>query len=509
MSRHIIETKGDGELVTDVAGNIGGRADLDEALDLAIARRRIVVYFHGGLVARKNGLATADRLRPRFEDAGAYPFFFVWHSSAIEVIRGNLLEIAREDIFERILRRVLDWSVGKARDSEGGRGPDARPLEGELLDQLGRRRRDEDPALGSEPFADEEFTGTAGLTADEEQLFLVEVENDAQLEADLAGVLRARDLDMVGADGGRGAPTAPPKKSLMDQAVLEEIAEGQTEGGRGAPSMLVLAKKALQILRAVLARYRNGTDSGIYPTVVDEILRALYLGEAAGAVWHAMKKETGDTFAADGVRGGRLFLDALAEKLPDDGSVEITLIGHSTGAVFIENLLGEVARRAAEGDRPLPAKTRFQIVYLAPASTTIHFLEAMDDAAPFVHRFRAFTMTDAAERADWVLGAVYPRSLLYLIAGALERDGDRSAVFPVSGLVRYVGNGTGKVFGSPLGTTARLSDIRGYFGAPDRVVLSPTGAEAKPGLRATARSHGDFDGDERVLESLAWMVEHW
>jgi hypothetical protein len=52
---------------------------------------------------------------------------------------------------------------------------------------------------------------------------------------------------------------------MIDEDVLAQIAKGtDDEGARGLVSTTVLARKALQVLRAVFLRYRTQTDSGVH-----------------------------------------------------------------------------------------------------------------------------------------------------------------------------------------------------------------------------------------------------
>lgn len=510
---HIISTGADGRLDGLTAEQVR------EAVDEALKRDRLVLHFHGGLVDKAAGERVAEMLTPVYESAEADPIFFVWQSGAVEIIKHNLLEIAREDLFERVLRRVLSWSVGKVRDASGGRTGLGTPLpsEQEVKDELNSRKRKTDPELGEEPFRAEEPQPVAELTEEEEQRFLTDVEQDPDIREALYAALAERSLAATDAGGARGdVPDVPPVKSRMDEAVLEEIAEGRAEGdlagARGVASTLALAKRALTVLRAVLARYRLGTDHGVYPTVVEELLRAFYLADLGGIEWQAMKKETADTFEPEGDRGGRLVLDALAAGLPADGSKQITLVGHSTGAVFINHFLGEVLRRDAAQENPLPKDQKFQVVFLAPAATAVHFVDALGKQPDWlgrnrICRFRMFTMTDEAERADRLVGAVYPRSLLYLVSGLLERDADGvSAWSPLVGLARYLDGTVTELLESEQGKAARLADLRDYLGGDGFVVRSPTDDDALVGFRASAVRHGDFDNDTLVQESLVELV---
>jgi hypothetical protein len=99
--------------------------------------------------------------------------------------------------------------------------------------------------------------------------------------------------------------------------------------------------------------------------------------------------------------------------------------------------------------------------------------------------------------------------LLYLVSGALERDGDRSALTPLVGLSRYLGTGLDRYAGSKAGKAADLAAWRKYFAETDRLVLSPTKDDAPEGMRAGARSHGAFDDDPLVRESLQHMIRTW
>ncbi len=521
LDGHVISTGADGRLVGMTSD------DVTALMSRALRNDRVVMHFHGGLVDEARGMKIARDLLPVYTAAGAYPVFFVWRAGALEILRNNLLEIAREELFDRLVRRVLGWAVGKVRGAEeGSRGaPIQRPSQQELDEQLGARKRLTDPDAGSEPFADEQVTpqlvelgAAAGegvpleLTPAEEQQFLAEVQSDAYLQQQVAGVAAHRHVEWTGLEGARGVPDAVAVPSMIDEDVLAQIAEGtDDEGARGLVSTTVLARKALQVLRAVLLRYRTQTDSGVYPTVVEEILRAFYLANVGGALWNAMKKETLDSFAAGHTdRGGGLVLHQLAGAYAQGAAVKATLVGHSTGAVFIDNLLTAAARSDQERTRPWAASGQFQVCYLAPACTTQHFAQTLDTAGPLIGRFRMFTMTDSAERADRLAGAVYPRSLLYLVSGLLERDRGAAAVAPVLGLSRYLGaQGLERLLVSELAMTARLDTVRRYSSEAGRVVLSPTAPDASEGARSSAITHGAFDDDELVLSSLAQLIRSW
>jgi len=502
LAAHLLKTGADGRLKGMSA------PDVIQAVDAAVAHGNLVLHFHGGLVNEAAGEQIARALLPVYADAGAYPVFFAWRSGLLEVLSGNLREIIREELFDRIMRRVLRWTVGKVRQEEaGGRAISflaaTLPDRDEMLTEIGLR------GAGAEPFADVQPPRGAddfGLSADEQAAFEREMTADPTVSTALAGALRAAGMTTWGAAAGarEAVPELPAKPSQMDTEVLAEIAVGEEAGARGLMSTAVLARKAARALERVLVRYRHQTEHGAYPTVLEEVLREFYVSSPGVMVWETMKKETADTFAAGaGDRGGRLVLDRLAERLRTGARPKLTLVGHSTGAVFINNLLADAAAGGL-----WPADVKVQVVYLAPACTCAAFADMLDVGEQLIERFRMFTMTDEAERSDHLIGALYPRSLLYLVSGALEREGHKAAHVPVLGQSRYLwpaGQLT-RLLASDAAKHARLNRVRTFLAQRDRAVLSPTGAGAPAGQRAGARTHASFDDDDLVRQSLAALI---
>jgi len=142
--------------------------------------------------------------------------------------------------------------------------------------------------------------------------------SDARVDAELARAFPFDDLDVgEGARGGAGPVTLAGLD--MDeqeiQAELEEDMDGDEEfkailasGDAGsdladldrlAPSpedrqrgTLTVAKAAATVARVavrVLRRFVGKHDHGFYPTVVEEILRELYLADTGAWVWRGMK----------------------------------------------------------------------------------------------------------------------------------------------------------------------------------------------------------------------------
>ncbi|WP_424852491.1 hypothetical protein [Streptomyces sp. SAI-170] len=201
----------------------------------------------------------------------------------------------------------------------------------------------------------------------ERQQLEEELQSDDDLRADLEAILAARHTEGP-VEGARGVTIRreASRASLIDPEALDDIDPGGGAGERSVLALTGLAAKCGRVLMRVIQRFRAETDHWVYPTVVEELLRALYVAKAGGVLWSAMKRETLDTFDAAPDRGGRLLLDGLAQALGDGARPPITLVGHSTGAVFIDNLLNEVSRGRHQGYRPWPEDAGFHVAFLAP-----------------------------------------------------------------------------------------------------------------------------------------------
>ncbi|GGV34800.1 hypothetical protein [Streptomyces spectabilis] len=493
--RHCVHSGTSGRLASTTTD------DIDALVARLKDRPRVVLHFHGGLVDDALGFVTAERLAPVYEAAGAEPVFFVWSSGLLEVLRGNLPQILSEGVFQTLLNRVVRFASGVVFPQPGSRalGGFTAPSTRAVARELALLRTGQEPYARLTPPAEvpamseaERVRITADLAADTEL---------AERNREIVGsVLRsapattaARDID-----GGRAAVA-----TLMSPDTVAELAAetADAENRRAVVTSALLVRKTVRVVSAVVARFRHRTDHGLYPTVVEEILREFYLANVGAAVWDAMKRQTADTFAAAAEpRAGHYFLDRFGRLLASGSRPRVTLVGHSAGAVFIGNLLTDLARRRADADDPLPEDFRVQdVVLLAPACTVGHLAGMVRRQTELFDRLRMFTMTDAAERADQLVPFLYPRSLLYFVSGVLERGPEgETAVSPLAGMQRWftAEDDTG-------GADAR--DLRAFLRADaTRTVWSPV--DGGPGLTSGARSHAGFDDDPEVLASLARML---
>jgi hypothetical protein len=460
---------------------VAGKFEKTSAADLAAlfggvaGSDRLVVHFHGGLVSRKSATDMAEELLGVYTPTKAYPIFFIWNSDLWTTLTANLGEIADEPIFKRLVLRVVQLALGKLKERAGARGGklELEPLIGMPKD-----------LKGIEAFATaEEPKKPAATELTKEQQLQV----DAELESD--PVLKQESLAIAAnvrpaIPGGRGAAIVP-RKTRMAAPVLKEIEEEKApDGSRDVATIYTVIRYAGKILLAVLKRYRQGRDHGLYTTAVEEILRTLYFDAPAFIVWKTMKKDTADAFGDDAkLFGGTAFLSEV-KKWWKPGR-RITLVGHSTGAVYIGHLLDKAEALG------LAPEIKFDVVFLAPACTFDFMAERLPAFKKRVSNLRMFALTDENERGYWEVPVLYRGSLLYLVAGLCEDDVDK----PILGMQRY--HGAKGPYAQPS-----VKDVVAYL--KDRCVWSV--ADGADGFKSGALKHGAFDEDATTRESLAHIL---
>jgi hypothetical protein len=458
------------------------RADMERAFEAqAASGKPLVVHFHGGLVSRDRGMELAERLKPVYEAAPGHPLFVVWQSGLLEVIAHNLRDVADERIFKRIVARVLQFALGKVRAQQSqSRGF---TLELPTLAEVSRA-----VAAEGDPYVDEPAP-TEELTELEEAQARAELEADEVLRQELEKIANTvRPPEREDVEGERGLRVTASTETLMEPEVIRElVGEGPAAGERGLISTAKLVKATISTLRRVLSRLASGRGHGVYPTVVEEVLREFYVGNVGGLLWRQMKKDSADAFGDDPETfGGTALLDAIGRM---DDRRNPVLVGHSTGAVWICDLI----ERAAAS---LPPERRFDVVLLAPACDFARMARAIPPNSARIDRLRVFCMRDELECRDQLASIVYPRSLLYFVSGLLEPEADR----PIVGMQRFH---SGK---GPFGETCiqDVDAVRKHLQHAGRSVWSV--ADAEGGLASGSTSHGGFDDDPPTLKSVQTFI---
>jgi len=462
--------------------------------------RPLIVHFHGGLVSENSGMATAKRLLPFYWDAGAYPAFVVWEAGGLEVLQHNLGEIFDEKFFKRLLTIVAKFVIGKLNGAGGRGGFVELPTDAEIQQELRLG------VMREVPFDDRsasELPEDVDLTPAEQQQLRRLVETDTRLATEIQSIVNSRrapadvQREMIETRGGRVRTVAD---SLMEQEVIDAI---QVEPGRalfGVPTRIVVG--AVKITAHVIKRFARRRDHGVYATIVEEILREFYVGNAGQLIWNLMKTDTQDAFKpGPDAHGGTRFLQRLAERMTVDPTRNVTLVGHSTGAVYICRLL-----QAAAGT--LPPNAQFDVIFLAPANTFDLFKETLADAQPRIRNIRIFGMQDAVERKDRLVPVVYPHSLLYFVSGVCEKgDGDSQADTPLVGLDRFYASR------DPYRNDPAIAAAKAFLGAAGRPFATWSIADGGLGFAADAIKHGDFDNFETdatppLMRPIGTSVRH-
>jgi hypothetical protein len=456
----------------------------------------LAIHFHGGLVSAASGYEIANRLTPLYRAAGAYPIFFVWESGLLETLKNNLQDIKDDSVFRELVKKIAEW-VLKQIGGAGGKSAAGATVNSTKLrrdfDRWFDGGSDEPPVSTHSPRS--VGSQTKGVLPDEDDLAAnieAELDNDERFQEVMAGLYVASKRG----DQARtrsGMPAAADVRVLIDDRALKELFPGaKADSTKGVFTWVKVAKFVAKIVVAVVKRHLQDRDHGTYTTIVEEVLRASYLDKVGEIVWRSMKKDTADAFAEDtncvgtAVLTGLASLAAKGKRFP-----RITLVGHSTGAIYINHWI-EHAAQALPG-------TAFDIVLLAPASRFEDFARVLAERPASVRDFRMFAMTDENESNDQLLPIVYPRSLLYFVSGVLEGAPD----VPIMGMHRFFSL-KDQFDDAAFPAVAR---VRKWLGeGHGRSVWSID--ETVNGLGSTSLKHGDFDNDELTVASVCWILQH-
>ena len=475
--------------------------------------KRLALFFHGGLVDKTSGQQSAAAEYAAYNDL-VFPLFFIWESGFQEVLAHHLPLIFAETIFGRIRHHAL-----------------------ELIGQ--KQSRPVSDAAGAVSPDGPDLTALT-LSGDDIDAFMAAIRDDDDIQHEAVAIARTSSPadSLLQSDAAPGPPQLSPRTYLSPDvvsAIRGAVIQGDVQTGQPATSVdaipfavggalqaaWAVAKAAVPVILNCFKRFANGRDHGILCTVVEEVLRALYMANFGSSIWEEMKRETEMAFDADGkVYGGTAVIEELCSLIKDKPGTVFTLVGHSTGGVYIGNFLRHVdAALRAQGD----TVTTFDIILMAPANTNDFF------AATYTSRIagiRIFQMNDSTEQQDHlmsrdagpddssILGKVYPRSLLYLVAGVCEyfegQGGSGAHAFdgsdmPILGMDRY----TSQTNTFTPAEYPSVALVRSQFvtspsaGAPKYIrVLSPTDPSAPPGFRSAANKHGGFPRDPETIASI-------
>lgn len=247
------------------------------------------------------------------------------------------------------------------------------------------------------------------------------------------------------------------------------------------PVFCIWESDALSVIWQMIAqqfgrRATRGFDlGGIRDAAIEGLVQIFGRG-----IWATMKNSARQCSAPGDQHGLTLLARELGRVFGPDAPID--LVGHSAGSIVLLHLL-PVLRQAG-----CPAQS---LQTLAPAATTALYRSGLA-AGGATLRHRIYTMTDAAERDDTVVG-IYGKSLLYLVAFGFEP----SRPTPISGLQRDLLEDT------PL--VARLADWANGV-TREALVFSPSAEGTPRRLQSSAVSHGGFDNDAATMWSVMRFI---
>jgi hypothetical protein len=437
--------------------------------------QKIVVHFHGGLVGESTGMAIAEKMQPLYLGAGSHPITFVWETGFLETVSRSLSLIYKTDLFQEILKYVLKYAAKKLGGGIAGKGPGQEMSDDEIRLELAKEDR-------FDRFDDGARGGASAIAL--EALPLVESEIEAEIEEDLEA--NRPGIEQI-------LKEEVPAADLLNRKIAADIS---TAEGKGIVSLATLAKFLARVTIRVIARFVRKRDHGLYPTVMEEILREFYIADVGSWVWGGMKDTAEKMWrpntglSGEEMRAGTYFLDLLAAYQTKHPECKIDIVGHSAGAIVICQLLAVAAQRH-------PNLRWRNVLLLAPACTAELFHNEIVANPKRFGCLRVFTMSDTYECRDHLVKLIYTRSLLYFISGVLEDQADK----PLAGLERHI---SGK---KPYDDAFLLSLNKFlYADGTNRGVFSITAGGALAGLQTSAEKHGDFDDNELTRQSLKHII---
>lgn len=504
---HVIHSRG-GQLVKASNGPTDVRRIVQLALDHAGG---IVIHFHGGLVGEKAARKSAvgPLYRTYAQEGHAYPIFFVWESGLLEAPWNNRGELVREltkildeDFFRAVLKKVGKWALRQLPAGPGVRGAAANVRAGDLaaeFDAFFKRRRPTPP----DALATLASAGVmSGLRATESEVdeLAAQIEEDLQSDADFRATVEAVVNGLASQPRAtlKGSQARISAKSRITKEAAANLFGKRAGAGaaaatlRGTWTWLDVAKVLAKIVIRVLRRMHTGRGHGPYVTLVEEVLRELYVDKIGRyGWWDRMKGDTADAFRPGVEHAGTALLTELGKQIrPGSKRPRITLVGHSTGAIYICNLL-----RAAAVHVPA---LQFDVIFEAPAVTYAFLAKTIAEHGSRIRNFRQFSMNDAREAGDVLVPVLYVSSLLYFISGLLEHDPDE----PLVGMERYLTQNN-------IYTSAAFPNIqlcREFFDKYQHGLVWSR-CFAGPGRNSDGKAHGEFDDvDQPTMASVAHIL---
>lgn len=481
MMSHFLQVR-NGQFESDM-GKVALAKWFDE---IATRHRTLVIHIHGGLVASERIRATAeDRLNAAYASGDSASLFVVWGTDLLTQLRTNFKDIVSSVLFKRLVMRLTRFLAAKIFRSIDAEARGAYDPPNLFMDNF------EDPEVVAN-FLDtwregrEQTSKSYDSLGAEELDWLKQEFDDPVLRHQINGLVASHQIRGEGSGGDAKVEALPKVVANVDPKVLEELF-GAEEDTRAFEWLAIIAF-ARSLVSNVLRRFREGRDYGLYPTIVEEVARKLYLDTLGGGVWEAMKGDTADAFNSNSERpAGLALLERLDQWQSQADDRRIVLVGHSAGSVYICRLL-----QSASVER------RFEVIFQTAACTFDLFSEVVTQHSEKIKHFRNFALSDEQERGYFEIPVFYMGSLLYIISGLLEDEVDK----PIVGMERYWDDSHKEVYDAI--DSVRTSKAWIAKNDPNAHVWSP--AVGVSGRECDFERHGDAPSNDRMLSSIQHIL---
>jgi hypothetical protein len=236
-------------------------------------QKKILLYFHGGLVGEENAMASAILITDQLTTGtDVHPISFIWETGLLETIEQNLGNIASTDFFKKLLEKIIKVAGSKLGidvDSVVGKRGVGNLSDEEIRLELQKEAPFDTYNINPGTRSVNVTTGNDRYLMDEiEVSFETEIGDDDEFNNQLIDRLTPLQLNFINKDKVINVPQP---------------------GARGILSLAKIIKSAVTIIFKVIKRFVNKRDHGFYPTVIEEILREIYIADVGTALWGYMK----------------------------------------------------------------------------------------------------------------------------------------------------------------------------------------------------------------------------
>ncbi|CDU02272.1 hypothetical protein VCR12J2_620750 [Vibrio coralliirubri] len=410
-----------------------------------LTRPAIDIVIHGGLVSEENGMDNARLFINSYQSTSNELMFVIWETGPIETLKQNLGTVLGRSALKFSLKVARKLFTKKFKPGFKSVSDD----HGQVLDD------------------------------DEINEKLIEALTEQRLDKASVQIEISQDIDdLIFSD-----------PLLMKELEQEQLLYDSQTHRKGFIKVLLLGAIKDVVVQSII-RFASGTHHQIIPTLLEELVQALYFDEFGKGLWDAMKNKSSNMFDADvqqertGVALLR-HLDTLYRDQSEAKKIEINLIGHSAGAIVICDLLDHIVGH-------YPNLKLNNITFIAPAVTAERAVESLVNNQVAFNKFRMFTMTDELEKQD-DCKTIYPASLLYLISGILEDRDDT----PITGMMRFYDN-------DKFIAQEGVAEWKAFIHQDSQLALS-VNTDSPDGFKTNSRAHGGFGHEKETVKSIQYF----